>query len=101
MVLTCEAEVQHWAAGRVIVRDEEGGLAAVKTTKAFRRADGQAPRPSKTVRWAISLDNEYGPTPISVRISIAGEKGEQALELPGDVALRARWLTYPSCGLRR
>ena len=55
MVLTCEAEVQHWAAGRVIVRDEEGGLAAVKTTKAFKRAEDKAQRPSKTVRYSVSL----------------------------------------------
>jgi hypothetical protein len=70
------------------------GLAAVKTTKVFRRADDQAQRPSKTVRCSVSLDNEYELAPISVQILIAREKGEEALELPGDVALRARWITY-------
>jgi hypothetical protein len=63
-------------------------------TKAFRRADDQAQRPSKTVRCGDSLDNEYELTPISGRIVIAWEKGEEALELPSDVAFRARWITY-------
>jgi hypothetical protein len=53
VALPCDAAVQCLAAGRVIVRDEEGRLvpsashrsfAAVKTTKAFRRADGQTQR---------------------------------------------------------
>jgi hypothetical protein len=49
-------------------------LAAVKTAKVFRRADDQAQRPSKTVRWSVPLDNEYEPTSISVQILIAWEK---------------------------
>lgn len=91
--LACEAEVTHLAAGGIIVRDEEGCLAAVKTTKAFRWADDHAQRPSKTVRWRVSLDDEYELTPISVRILIAWEKEEGALELPGNVALHAHWIT--------
>ena len=73
-------------------------LAAAKTAKAFRRADDQAQRPSKAVRCSVSLDDEYELTPIPLRILIAWEKEEEALELPGDVALYARWITYCSCG---
>jgi hypothetical protein len=47
------------------------GLAAAKTTKAFRRADDQAQRTSKAVRCSVSLDDEYELTPISLRILIA------------------------------
>jgi hypothetical protein len=35
-------------------------------------------------------DNGYELTPISVRIWIVWETGEEAVELPGDVALHAR-----------
>jgi len=33
-------------------------------------------------------------TPISVRILIAWEKAKEALALPDDVVLHARWITY-------
>jgi hypothetical protein len=70
-------------AGRVVVRDEEGGF----TLSSFRflPLGGQAAalgakQPVRCKRFVA--DNKYELTPISVRILIAWEKGPEALELP-------------------
>ena len=55
MVLTRETEVEHWAAGRVIVRDEEGRLAL--SSFRFLPLDGQAALGAKQpVLCSVSLD---------------------------------------------
>ena len=62
MVLTCEVEVQHWAAGRVIVRDEEGGLS--RSSFRFLPLGDQAVSGEKQpVLCNVSLDDSYELTP--------------------------------------
>ena len=84
--VTCEAEVQRMAAGRIIVRDGEGRLSGGLTTKLGG--------PSNTDRWRAVSDNRCELTAIAVRILIAWEKGEKALDLPGDVTLHARRIKH-------
>jgi hypothetical protein len=70
------------------------GLVAAQTANAFKRADDQAQPPPRSAPWGVSIDNERELTPVSVRILIAREKGEEALKPPGDAAFHARRIAY-------
>ena len=89
MVLTCETKVQRLAAGRIIVRDEEGRLAL--SSFRFFPWGGQAALGAKQP----ILCKRFGRHPIRTHTDFTADidrLGEEALELPGDVTLRVSWI---------